>query len=138
MPEPASPCSAADADELVRLFWERANARDWAAMGRLLAPGLRYEVPQTREFIDGRDGFVDFFATWPGWWRVEIDRLVAADGGAVALEMRFLDAQGANTAQTALGFYQVSAGLITAIREFWPAPYEPPPRASRHVQRQPA
>lgn len=127
-------CAAADAEEVVRLFWERANARDWTAMGRLLAPTLRYEVPQTREFIAGREGFVDFFATWPAPWRVEIERLVAADGGDLALEMRFQDG---GAPQTAVGFYRVEAGLITQIREFWPEPYEPPPRASPHIQRQP-
>lgn len=127
-------CAAADAEELVRLFWERANARDWAGMGRLLAPGLRYEVPQTREFIAGLDGFVDFFATWPQPWAVTLEQLVAADGGDVALQMRFEDG---GPAQTALGFYRVDDGQITAIREFWPEPYEPPPRASRHIQRLP-
>lgn len=128
-------CAAADADEVVRLFWERANARDWAAMGRLLAPDLRYDLPQTREFVSGREGFIDFFATWPAPWRVEITQLLAADGGNVALEARYEDPQGA---QTSVGFYRVADGVITAIREFWPEAYEPPPRASRHVQRHPA
>jgi recombination protein RecA len=33
-----------------------------AGLAGLLAPDLRYELPQTREFIDGAEGFVDFFA----------------------------------------------------------------------------
>ena len=125
--------TAAGAEALVRRFWDRANARDWASFARLLAPALRYDVPQTREFIDGRDGFVEFFATWPAPWRVEIDRLVATEG-EVVLEMRFLDAQGA---QTALGFYRVQEGRVHAIREFWPEPYEPPPRTCPHLRRLP-
>lgn len=124
-------CSAQDAQALVRLFWERANAQDWAGLGRLLAAGFQYEVPQTRERIDGVAGFVDFFATWPQPWRVALERVVS-DGRQVALQMVFDDGR---SKQTAVGFYDVEAGRITRITEFWPEPYEPPPRASAQVRR---
>jgi predicted ester cyclase len=124
-------CEQADAEELVRLFWERANVQDWAGLGRLLAPGIHYEVPQTRECIDGADGFVDFFATWPQPWRVQLERVVS-DGRQVAVQMVFDDGR---TQQTAVGFYGIEAGRIAHITEFWPEPYEPPPRATRHVRR---
>ncbi len=124
-------CGPADAEELVRSFWARANARDWPGLSRLLAPGLRYEVPQTRECIDGADGFVDFFATWPAPWRVDIERCVS-DGRQVALQVRFEDG---GVPQTSVGFYDIEAGRIARITEYWPEPYEPPARFSAHVRR---
>lgn len=123
--------SGSEAEAVVRRFWACANAQDWAGLARLLAPALRYEVPQTRECIDCAEGFVDFFATWPQPWRVLLDRVVS-DGRQVAVQMRFDDGQ---AEQTALGFYELEAGRVMAITEFWPEPYEPPLRASRHVRR---
>jgi predicted ester cyclase len=119
------------AETLVRRFWDCANTQDWSGLAGLLAPELRYELPQTREFIDGAEGFVDFFVTWPQPWRVSLERVVS-DGTQVAVQMRFHDAQ---TQQLALGFYTLRQGCIAAITEFWPEPYEPPARASRFVQR---
>ena len=119
------------AEALVRRFWDCANTQDWPGLVRLLAPDLRYELPQTREFIHGAEGFVDFFVTWPQPWRVSLERVVS-DGTQAAVQMRFHDAQ---TQPLALGFYTLRQGCIAAITEFWPEPYEPPARASRFVQR---
>ena len=49
--------------QLVSQHWQFANARDWTAFANLLAEDLVYEVPQTRERVTGRAGYVDFFAT---------------------------------------------------------------------------
>lgn len=103
-------------------------------MAQLLAPQLVYEVPQTREFIEGVEGFVDFFATWPQPWRVELLRCVA-QAGQVAVEMRFQGEVG--PPQTCVGFYELQDGRIVRIVEYWPEPYEPPPRHSRYLQRRP-
>ena len=127
----AEHCAPDDAEELVRSFWARANARDWSGLAWLLAPTCRYEVPQTREFIANAEGLVDFFATWPPPWRVEIARCVS-DGRQVALQVRFEDG---GAPQTAVGFYEIESGRIARITEFWPEPYEPPARHSAHVQR---
>jgi hypothetical protein len=126
-------CQALAADELLRHFWRLANTQQWAAMGQLLAPDLRYELPQTREFIAGREGFVDFFATWPQPWQVVLERCVV-QGDEIALQMRFED-DSAQT-QTCVGFYELANGLIQRIVEYWPESYEPPVRHSAHVRRQ--
>ena len=123
-----------DAEELLRHFWQLANTQQWAAMGQLLALDMRYELPQTREFIAGREGFVDFFATWPQPWRVEIERCVA-QGEQLAVHLSFHDDSG--VPQTCVGFYELEGGRIRRIVEYWPEAYEPPARHSRHVQRLP-
>lgn len=119
------------AEALVRRFWACANAQDWNGLGLLLAPDLRYVLPQTGESIDGAAGFVDFFATWPQPWQVDLERLVS-DGRQVAVQMVFDDRR---SRQTALGFYAIEGGRVSCITEFWPEPYEPPPRFSVHLRR---
>ena len=53
-------------------YWAAAEARDWAAFGALLADGVVYEVPQSRERVSGREAYIRFNAeaspatgTWP-------------------------------------------------------------------------
>ncbi|MBB5202769.1 putative SnoaL-like aldol condensation-catalyzing enzyme [Inhella inkyongensis] len=127
-------CQALEAEDLLRQFWQLANTQQWTAMGQLLDPGLRYEVPQTREFITGREGFVDFFATWPQPWRVEVERCIA-QGDQLAVQMSFHDDSG--SPMTCVGFYELAGGRIRRIVEYWPVNYEPPARHSAHVQRLP-
>lgn len=45
--------------------WHLANARDWPCFEALLSPEFRYEVPRTREYIDGASGYLDLFGTSP-------------------------------------------------------------------------
>jgi hypothetical protein len=65
---------ANDARDVIERHWSTANDRDWDAFAALLERDLVYEVPQTRERIRGADGYLDFFRTWPGDWRVRILR----------------------------------------------------------------
>ncbi|MBH9551838.1 nuclear transport factor 2 family protein [Inhella gelatinilytica] len=125
-------CASSEAADLVQHFWALANGQQWAGLARLLAPDFRYEVPQTREFIEGPDGLVDFFATWPQPWRVDLQRCLA-QGDQVAVQMSFHD--DTPEVQTCVGFYELDRGQIRRIVEYWPAAYEPPPRHSPHVQR---
>lgn len=127
-------CQALDAEELLRHFLQLANNRQWAAMGQLLDPAMRYELPQTREFIAGREGFVDFFATWPQPWRLELERCIA-QGDQLAVHLSFHDES--DRPMTCLGFYELVAGRIRRIVEYWPVAYEPPARHCAHVQRLP-
>ena len=117
--------------ELVLQFWNLANARDWPEFALLLAPELVYDVPQTRERVVGRAGFVDFYATWPEPWKVEVLQCIAEESKAFTL-IQFLSNE---PPMTSLTLFESSNGLITKITDFWPAAYEPPPRVSAHVCR---
>jgi hypothetical protein len=116
---------------LIEAFWRHANARDWPAFGALLAPGVLYEMPQTRERVRGRQSYVEFNRTWPGDWRVVVERIVA-DASQGVSEIRFLvDGQD----MTGLNFFVFEAGLIQRITDYWPEAYEPPARMSTVVER---
>ncbi|HLP02869.1 MAG TPA: nuclear transport factor 2 family protein [Opitutaceae bacterium] len=112
-------------------FWTLANARDWTRFAALLHPGLVYEIPQTREQARGAEAFLDVFRTWPGAWRVVPTRIVGDARRAVS-EIEFHDGAGV---ATGISFFEFSDGLICRITDFWPEPYEPPPRQSCHLRR---
>lgn len=120
--------------ELVRAHWRFANARDWPAFAALLHPGLRYKVPQTREYIDGGAGYLELFRTWPGAWVAQIKQLVCEGGKAICIIDFIVDAQ----TMTGISSFDVAQGLLVAVTDYWPEPYEPPPRATLHMKRRAA
>jgi hypothetical protein len=90
-----------------------------------------YEIPQTRERVRGRAAYVDFNATYPGDWTLEILRLVADEQGAVSqIAFRVGDQE-----EPGITFFEFKEGLIYRITDYWPVAYEPPLRHSRYVER---
>jgi SnoaL-like domain len=117
---------------VVEQHWTLANARDWAAFAALLDPDLYYEAPLSREFLRSAAGYLDLFSTWPGDWRAVIRELVCEPQAAVC-RIDFID--GAET-MTGISFFRLTpAGRIVRVTDFWPEPYEPPPRVSQYMQR---
>ncbi|MGH9281845.1 MAG: nuclear transport factor 2 family protein [Acidimicrobiales bacterium] len=120
-----------DAKALVAAFAERLEARDWAGLAELLHPDVVYEIPQTRERIRGRDRYVTFNAEFPGDWHVE-PVVVLGDDRYGALLFRWT-CDGEDS--LAIAFFEVEAGRITKVTDFWPEPYEPPPGREHLVER---
>jgi ketosteroid isomerase-like protein len=118
---------------LILRHWDTANRRDWAAFADLLHPELRYEVPQTREYLDSGPGYLDLFRTWPGAWRAEIRHLVCEDAKAVCL----VDFVVGGEVETGISIFELTEGRIRRVTDYWPAPYEPPPRQTPHLRRRP-
>jgi ketosteroid isomerase-like protein len=116
---------------LVRRYWAAASARDWAAFATYLDPQIVYRVPQTREIVRGREAYVEFNASYPGDWTAELMSVVGEGGQAVS---RLNFSVGGETA-TGLSFFELRDGLIAAIDDFWPEPYNPPPRMTAVVER---
>lgn len=122
-----------DIRETIQAHWRHANGRDWDAFARLLDPGLRYEVPQTREYIDAGEGYVEMFRTWPGDWRATIRRLVCDEDQAVCV----IDFEVGGEVMTGISCFELRAGRIVAVTDYWPEPYDPPPRATPWLKRHP-
>lgn len=120
-----------DARDVVMRHWAAANARDWDAFAALLADDMLYEVPQTGERVRGAAGYLDFFRTWPGDWQAEPVRVVA-QSDAVVVVVDFRTPEGV---ETGIGIFAVADGRITRVTDYWPAPYDPPPRLSAFVER---
>lgn len=124
--------------DLVRRYWQAANARDWAAFADMLAENIVYEVPQTRERVRGRAAYLIFNQTWPGDWEAELLR-VLGEGDQVVSEIAFHVHHGDGlslSTETGISFFEFdTAGRICRIVDHWPAPYEPPPRACDCIER---
>lgn len=112
-------------------YYQSLSAKDWAAFASTLSSSVLYEVPQTRERIRGLESYLDFNATFPGDWTIEVLRIVANETGGSGL-IRFFD-----EGQEFIGiaFFDIVDGLITHILDYWPEPYEPPKRYSQFIER---
>ncbi|MFD6192519.1 nuclear transport factor 2 family protein [Streptomyces sp. NPDC060275] len=117
--EPTEPMDVADVTEpaaVVREFWTRMQARDWAGLGALLADDLVVEWPVSAERIEGRADFVGVNAEYPEGWSIEVIRIVA-DGATVVSEVEVPhETMGVHRA---LSLWTVRDGRITGGREYW-------------------
>jgi hypothetical protein len=116
---------------LIARYWAAANARDWAGFAELLHPEVVYEVPQTHERVRGKDDYVEFNASYPGDWGVDVQSLITSETQAVSR----VDFSIAGEVQTGVSFFELEGGLIRKITDFWPEEYEPPQRFCKNIER---
>jgi hypothetical protein len=118
-----------NAEQTLRAFWDRIDQRDWAGLGRLLAPGLQTRYLHTDELIDGAEAFVRLNAEYPGRWRASVLDLVAAGDRAVSCAR--LDAEDGSEAHLVTSFATVHGGLVTDLTEIWAEVGQPIPEDRR-------
>ncbi len=113
-------------EQTIRRYWQCAEARDWAGFAAVLSPDVVYDVPQTRERVIGRDHVVRFNADYPGDWHLALRRVVADERSGVS----WLDFTVDSQTVTGISFFTFGDdGLVTAVDDFWPEPYDPPARS---------
>jgi ketosteroid isomerase-like protein len=118
------------AEATVREFWRRMATNDFDAVAPLLAEAFVLEWPQSNERIRGAQNFARMNREYPahGPWRFELRRLVAG-GDEVVTQVAVTD--GTQSAE-AISFFQVRAGRIVRLVEFWPERY-PAPANREHL-----
>lgn len=121
-----------DSRTLAERFFASLEARHWEEFASLLDPDVTYEIPQSRERILGRDRYVQFNREYPGDWHLAPNVVVADENGA---SVWFDWTAGDGTHSDAVVFFQVDAGRITRVTDFWPEPYDPPPGRDHLVER---
>ncbi|WIM99854.1 nuclear transport factor 2 family protein [Actinoplanes oblitus] len=113
-------------------YVDSLERRDWERFATLLAEDVVYEMPQTRERIRGRAGYLRFNVEYPGDWHLTTRRVVA-DGRFAAL---WLDVRvGAETMDACVWLDLDEHGLVRRITDFWPEAYEPPAGREHLVER---
>ena len=97
---------------------------DFVAVKQVLADTFVLEWPQSNERIRGPANFARLNAEYPahGLWTFSIKRLVASST-AVVTHVAVTD--GKQTAD-AISFFEISAGKVSRLVEFWPETYAPP------------
>ena len=117
---------------VIERYWAAMESRAWDDLAALLADGVVYELPQTRERVTGRDAYVRFNREYPGDWHLTVDRVHSdATGGASWATFTV----GGET-MPAVTFFRFGAdGSVTHVTDFWPVPYDPPPGREHLVER---
>lgn len=120
-PPPAEPATPED---VARAFWRLMASNDFESVRSVLADDFVLEWPQSAERIRGGANFARMNAEYPahGPWQFRIERLVA-QGTSVVTEVAITD--GVQRA-TAISFFEVAAGRIARLTEYWPEPYAAP------------
>jgi len=117
---------------IIEWFITSLEARDWDAWAMLLDPAVIYEIPQSRERIQGRDRYLRFNQEYPGDWHLR-SKLIIADEqhGVLWFEWQVDDRR-----DDAMAFFEFGdSGRITRVTDFWPEPYEPPVGREHLVER---
>ena len=104
-----------NAQEVVRRFWDRVEARDWNGAAGLLAEDFVAEWPHSRERFRGRDTYIAMNRAYPEGWRIEVKRVIE-EGDVVACEVRV---PFGDLVSHLAGFYEVHDGLIRRGTEYW-------------------
>jgi ketosteroid isomerase-like protein len=120
------------AESTVREFWRLMATNDFDAVAQVLADSFVLEWPQSNERIRGADNFARMNREYPahGPWRFELRRLVAG-GDQVVTQVGITD--GTQSAE-AISFFQVQAGRVVGLVEFWPESYPAPPIRAHLVE----
>src|SRR5262249_40929191 len=122
----------ANTRRLVNDYVDSLEQRDWARFTALLDDDIVYEMPQSRERIRGKASFLQFNQEYPGDWHLRI-RYVVADGHRARA---LINARVDDEPQDACAWFAMpDAGLITAITDYWPEPYEPHAERAHLVER---
>lgn len=74
------------------------------------------------------------FSTWPGDWRATVKELVCEEAKGVCIVSFAVGSE----STTGISVFELAAGRIVKVVDYWPEPYEPPPRARKHMKRAPA
>lgn len=112
-----------DTRSIAESYIRSLEARAWDAVTSLLTPDVVYEMPQSRERINGRDKLLRFNQEYPGDWHLAVNRVVADADHAVI----WVDARVGDEIQLANIWLDIDEdGKIARVTDFWPETYEPP------------
>lgn len=117
--------------DIVENFWRTMATNDFDAASRWLTEDFEYYMPQTGEYLTGRQNFAGLNRTYPaqGRWRFDV-RSVVAEGARVVSDVAITD----GTMQaTAITFHILRDGLIWRQVEYWPDAYPAPAFRSEWV-----
>ncbi|MEE8601509.1 nuclear transport factor 2 family protein [Euzebya tangerina] len=115
--------STSAAEDVIVAYFEAINGEDWAALQQVYATDAVVSPPGG-EPIRGRPAIVAWyqavFRRFPDHTDTPVRTIVAADGGAAAVEIEFTGrtTAGRQFAVTAVDIFDIADGRITAMRSW--------------------
>ena len=110
--------------QIITNFWEAMGSNDFDLAAERLHADFEYFMPQTNEYLKGRDSFARLNAAYPadGKWKFSVQSILA-DGDHAVSDVKITD--GSMEAR-AITFHTLRDGLILRQKEFWPDDYPAP------------
>lgn len=110
--------------QIIQDFWNAMGTNDFDFAATFLHPDFEYFMPQTNEYLAGRDMFAKLNAAYPteGKWGFTVQSIIA-DGDDVVSDVKITDGR---MDAHALTFHTLQDGLILRQKEFWPDTYPAP------------
>ena len=110
--------------QIIQDFWKAMGTNDFDFAAKWLHPDFEYFMPQSNEYLTGRNNFARFNTAYPteGEWVFDV-RSILVDGSEAVSDVAVSD--GAVKAR-AVTFHTLRDGLIVRQKEFWPDPYPAP------------
>lgn len=110
--------------QAVRKYLRLFGRGDFDGAARLMHPRTVVRWPNTREIFLGREKFMAANRNYPGRWLFKIVRLEKCGKGVAAAARVF--SKDAKQSFHVVSFFELKAGLIARITEYWGQNGEPP------------
>ncbi|CAB4965173.1 unannotated protein [freshwater metagenome] len=108
-----------DTAALLTRLAEVIDAHEWAGLPDLLHPDFTCRLVHTGEVFD-RDGWVRLNADYPGFQRMHVEDLVAADDrGVLHAKVIGTEPHGGDQVFAVASFATVRDGLLAELTEVW-------------------
>lgn len=110
--------------DTIAKFWDAMASNDFSLASTWLHPDFEYFMPQSKEYLQGREAFAALNQTYPseGRWKFDV-RAIVSDGQTAVSDVCVTD--GTMKAR-AITFHTLREGLILRQKEFWPDDYAAP------------
>ncbi|MDR1515646.1 MAG: hypothetical protein LBS45_08125 [Synergistaceae bacterium] len=100
--------------KIVRKFWSDINARRWDNLAGYFSKGARINWPNTGESFDA-EGFRSVKSRRPGYWYVEVEKIIRAGKLAVSIVKVSNNATSFHVAS----FFKFKSRKILSLFEYW-------------------
>lgn len=117
---------------VIERYWALMRSNDFGAVGAVLSPDFELCWPQSGERIRGAANYAAMNQHYPasGLWRFEQVELLVEGERAVSV----MDVSDGTTQGRAISCFEVAAGRIRRIVEYWPDPFPAPDWRRRYVE----
>ncbi len=114
-------------ERIARSLWDAMNGRRWDDAAALLADGFEAWWPQSRMRYIGRR-FIEMNQAYPGEGTIRVERAAPLSDHEAVTEVRidWREPGRAEATLFAISFFELAAGKIWRLREYWADCYAPP------------